>query len=273
VKRYLWLLAVTACNFTPPHGMGDGEGERADGGTSTRTCSVPGTELCIEFTADLDPMKIALDGSGNGHDATATNVLLTTNSPSDGKAGAFLQTTSSLTIAQTPDLDIAGDLTMEMWVRAFQPLSGVRYWLVDHSDHYFMSIGDNGQLRCGINHDKSVDSNTSVPLDNTWHHVACTFSAVSQGTLEVFIDGNVTDCKQTSLAIANMPGTTSIASKTNGNAAEHFYGDLDNVHLYAATLSPAEICNAATGSGTSCNSQCPADSSGSGSGSDWGGHW
>lgn len=245
-----------ACNFDPNQAGQEPGTDGTDGGTTpTRgTCSVPGTRLCLEFETDLPPMQLALDASGNGHDAIATNVGLTTNSPHDSRAGEFLTATSSLTIADTPDLDLTGDVTMELWVR---PGFGVgRYWLVDHGDRYFMSIGDDIQLRCGIDHDKTVDSNMIVPFDGAWHHVACTYNEANKGEIKVFIDGAVTDCKQMSTAITAGPSTTTIGVK-NGSTSptEHFYGDLDNVHIYARTLDPREICTLAGGAG--CNAVCP----------------
>jgi hypothetical protein len=166
---------------------------------------------------------------------------------------------SGLAVPPTPDLDITDRLTMELWVQTAPVPAGTRAWLIDSSDQYFLSIGDDQQVRCGINKDKSVDANQAVPADGHWHHVACTYDHdADHGVLQVFIDGNLSDCEPVDKLIANVAGGTTIGVKAKAAATtDHFVGLLDNVHVFARPLTPAEVCAAAGKPAGSCNATCP----------------
>lgn len=160
-------------------------------------------------------------------------------------------------IAATPKLDLTTAFTMEMFVvRMLDVPSGLRYWLLDSSGQYFMSIGDNDQLRCGINNGaREVESPNDVPVGSgRWHHVACSYDGTD---LKLFVDGNVVACKTSVGAVLEVPGDTTVGMRTNGSFNEHYLGYLDNVHLYDTSIAATEICRIATGSTTGCNATCP----------------
>ena len=278
-----WLFGVVlgGCAFNPPElGGGDDTPGGTDGATPKQphVCTVPDTKLCIEFEQDDNPMALALDSSGNSHDAVGTLVVgdverriqkpaLTVNE----KAVAMTQS-SRLEIGDTRDLAITGDFTIELW---FIPsvTAGSRFWLLDSSGRYFMSYGDDHQIRCGINDgsdkSKTVDSNQTIEPDLlTWHHVACVFDSVDHDEMRVYLDGQLSDCSKFDQVIEPRICGTSIGVRhLSGDPFEHFVGALDNVHVYATKLAPAAICTLATG-GTTCGATCPGGAEGGGSSGD-----
>ncbi|HEU0033137.1 MAG TPA: LamG domain-containing protein [Kofleriaceae bacterium] len=270
MQRVVWLAVVlAACRFEPPDavqadgapGMAsdDGGASSQDGGPSSiacRTVDATGAVLCLDF--EQTTMDKVIDRSGLGHDATATNVASERHvqPPFDEGAAAF-SAMSQLTIGATPDLDLRS-FTIEMWILPAQPVPiGSRYFLFDASDQYFLSLGDDQELRCGFNGGISVDSNDAFPHDGMWHHVACTYDAANRGELRVYLDGNLSDCERTDLAIFDMPGGTFIGGSSRPTQPlEHFLGVLDNVHVYGRAMTPAQVCAAAGATG--CAASCPS---------------
>jgi len=104
----------------------------------------------------------------------------------------------------------------------------------------------------------------ALPFDNRWHHVACTFDQVD-GELTVYVDGSIERCEETDEQLLTIPGGTSVGVKANGTfQGDWFVGRLDNVHVFARTLTPAEICAAAGKPAGSCNASCPSSGPGGG---------
>ncbi len=254
-------LLATGCTFNPGDATAGidaapGPGSSDAPPAATPRCnSVPdptGLRLCLDF--EQDPSVVARDDSGQSHNAAASQVLpAQRDEPTVVENAVAMGLASSLTIAETPDLDITTELTAELWVLPTK-IVGLRGWLVDSSEQYFLSIGDDGKLRCGVNRDRQLDSDGSVPVDGHWHHVACT---VENDLLQVYIDGDLQGCRDRE-AIVNVAGTTTIGVKaTNPTSTDHFVGALDNVHVFARTLTPAEICVAAGKLPDACNAVCP----------------
>lgn len=260
------LLLLAACSFTAPTSGGD-EGPNGgvpgvDAGTG---CDESGTVLCLEFDETTAPMVQALDTSGFGHHAAATAVLsadatLVGERPADTRA-VFLDVTSELRIAPSTRLELAQRFTLEAWVVLETPVPATfRYWIVDGGE-YQMSIGDDQQLRCGLDGgDPKVDSNVTIPADGRWHHVACAFDAAAGGgTITALVDGDVADCEVGTGTPTAFAGDTTVGVRNGGALVDHFRGPLDNVRIYPEALAPSEICRLAGRSG--CRSVCPAGDS------------
>jgi hypothetical protein len=257
-----WLFVVVAgCSFTPPDEADPGD---SDGGSTdpiAAGCREPGTVLCLDFETEVDPMNQALDASGFAHHAVATGVLSTgsdvASNPVDTRAVEFDGTTSELRIPDSPQLNLRGPLTMEMWIAPRLPsLPLTARTLLDASGQYRMTLASDFDLECAITGpDGEISSDTKVPADGRWHHVACTWEPADRGTLRIYIDGALDDCETDTGTIMERPGPTTIGARADG--AQHFDGYLDNVHLYDRALAPAELCRIA--GGTTCNAACPVD--------------
>ena len=257
-----WLLialAVTGCDFDRSGTLGD-DGDNEPLPPAVGGCSAPASltgdlRLCLDFE-DAMPMSIALDGSGLDHDAAVTAVGAVTRTPPDNVAeqAVRLSGASRLHIDDTPDLDLADAVTVEMFVAMDPIMLGQRYWMLDNSGQYSMSYGSDGEVECGINNlETTVDSGPVASIvDTQWHHVACTYD---RKQLRVYIDGSLTDCKDANKQLVATTGGTTIGARTNGLELEHFLGSLDDVRVHARALTPAEVCRAA--GNPSCVATCP----------------
>ncbi len=276
--RVCWLfLVVGACVYTPPEsttgpdepdpGAGSDPGDPPP--TVERSCAVMGTSLCLEFehdTQDLQLMSVALDGSGNDHDAVATNVTGTRRDldppVADDRAAAF-GLDSHLEVGDV--LAIDSSFTVEMWVQSDDDPAVTRSWLLDGGGRIFMSIGSDRRLRCAINDDtdSALRVTTTATIDTDWHHLACSFDG-SRKRLRAYIDGSSSDCNNLDESLEPLTGVTTIGAHTSTSTAEHLVGALDSVRIHATALSGQTLCGLADR--TSCTSQCQNNSDNDGGG-------
>jgi len=265
--RCTWLVwLIAGCGFTgapsvptDDPGTGSGAGDPGAGSGSstgsgsgttgnTGSCDVTGAtlRLCVSFGQNpidlLDPAHALIEATGIQPIQGILNTV----------AGAF-DGGSHLRFAESPDFDVQ-DLTLEFWMApSARPPKDKRNWIVDNNTQYFATYEDDGSVRCGIGA-STASSRTSVST-NSWHHVACTFSASAQ-QLRVYVDGNLSSCD----SVNSIPqgGNDGVAIGANfgaGGYKENYVGRLDALHLYASALSASDICSAANRSG--CNAQCP----------------
>jgi hypothetical protein len=274
VKRFLWIAIILGgCEFTALDGGGTGDGDDGvdspDAPTVVRSCKATGPadlRLCIDFE-DASLTSLALDGSGQQHDATATLITPMTRLVTSGsEQAAQLGGQSSLHVAETPDLDLAS-FTIEMWIKP-QALLPSEVGLVDNDGQYTMQYDHEGQLRCGLAGSNYVNSNSSV-VPGTWHHVACRFDGARR-EMKVFLDGDVSDCETYSTPASTTPDAgTVIGARFDQSAVipifGHFIGGIDNVRVYSGAIEEPRLCAAAGRGG--CDFTCPpSDGSGKGHG-------
>jgi hypothetical protein len=275
VKRSWLVVVIAGCSFDPQAGPDDNN-DVVDAGPLPPdvdpavmvACSATGADLrlCLDFEDALDPMPAkVLDGSGD-NDATTTAITPTRRQQLGVDERAIRLATparSKLEIGPSPDLDLTERLTIEMWIRhdLGPPPPSVEHWLVDRNGQYFMSITDERLLRCGFGDDRTASSNTAIRANATlWQHVACTIEpSGNDREIKVYIDGALSDCQKYSEPIVSQPGGTTIGMRhASVLPMEQFVGSLDNVHIYARALAPAEICQAA-GQPAGCEDRCPSD--------------
>ena len=143
------------------------------------------------------------------------------------------------------DLDSATAFSMSLWV-LFETgeISGKQCFISsggDVNNHLRLHKGSSNEVRFQVVNAGSgsdISGLTSVVLsENTWHHVAVTYSS---GTCKIYIDASLRNT-----------GTTGSASSTNGDDFSigrlapfntHYFGGLmDEVAIWNATLSDADI--------------------------------
>ncbi|CAN5733975.1 hypothetical protein BH11MYX3_BH11MYX3_19170 [soil metagenome] len=245
--RSLWLTAALlapACGFTAPQSddMVDPGPDPTPDPTIQRKCALkdPTLKLCIDFD---DPQALTGDGSGLGHDAAGTGFAVMARGSEQAVA---VDVDSRLVVQETPDLDIASNLTVSLWARPEQlPDDRKAYWAVDNNTQYYLSYQSNGKFRCGIGAN-TVDAFLGVPQDN-WYHVACTYDQ-AQGKLKVYVNGQLGGCRAVTTPIP-VGGVIGLAIGANHGSREmftdQFVGGLDNIQVFARTYSDDEICAAA----------------------------
>lgn len=266
IVRGLSLAALglaTACTFATE--LPGEEDIGLDGGATPTAlrCQTSGLAVCIDF----EDMPKPTDGIAPGAAIMSNNVLAEARA---GERAADFATGSELRIADTTKLDIARTWTVEMWTRPQQvpPDSGDKQvGLFDTHLQYQVNFEWDRRVECRIfdaTTSENVDSAVQLAVDQ-WHHVACTYDGAQ---LRVYVDGKLEGCASSSLTISNA-GTFGAAVGANmdiGPTYENrFVGQLDNVHLYARTLTANDICTLWGGGG--CDNRCPT-SGGPGPGPD-----
>jgi hypothetical protein len=212
-------------------------------------CSVPGTVACYEFEGN------AKDGSGNGLDATTTNVTFV-----PGKVGQamLVGTNSSATVNANNLFDNVSAFTIEAWIRpSALPGSSSESDILAVLAEYEFGIVSNGALLCAFNTTttsslQGVLTTTTAPV-NQWTHVACTYDGAA---LNVYINGSgsVAGTRNVSGVIPNGANDMGISwYPPSGSSGSGFQliGLIDQLRLLNVARSAAEIC-ADTGQ-TSCH--------------------
>ncbi len=254
------LLVVPACTFSAQ--LPGEEAPGLDSGPAPTTspaerCSDTSLALCVDFE-DMNPLK---DSSGGS--------LVTNNVQpmvrETGENAAEFGDTSLLRVLDSARLDIPTNLTIEMWTRPTEtpPDEGDKQvGLFDVGYQYAMSFESDGQIECWIGGSDNIDSKVKIALD-AWHHVACTYNG---SELRVYVDGRLEGCAAYARTIDTLPrlGAAIGANVTSGaygpistpTYKNKFVGELDNVHVYAKTLSAGDICT--LWGHANCSDVCPS---------------
>lgn len=232
-----------------------------------RHCDTSDTALrmCIDFDDAATGPSAATDGSGKGHDATASNFTMTTRS---SEHAAQLASTSRLHVAESPDLDISDAMTVSLWTNiaiADYPTGSAQRWLLDNNNQYFVYVRPGGAVRCGIGN-TVVDTGVILPAGD-WHHIACTYDGEN---FAVHIDGIRAGCRKLNGMQGGVGGGVGFPGGGPGGGNDHgiptdgidglalganlgagnnytdpLIGGLDNVQIYSRALSTSELCAAA----------------------------
>jgi hypothetical protein len=223
-------------------------------------------KACFDFE-DPAPFQRAYDGypMGEAADVEMMNVNIMMRAPNN--QAAEIQANSSLRIPELAKLDIADELTVEMWIRPSQsPSSTVA--LLDNDRQFSISLRSDRRIECDLRVDgTSTPSATSTTTVSTssWTHVACSYDG---SRLRAYVRGDVEDCASFSETIAT-DSTVGIAIgadlQSNGTLGVRYIGGVDQIRIYARARDGGALCDAAGES--DCRSSCPEpDGGGSGPG-------
>ena len=180
------------------------------------------------------------DASGKGHTGTLSNATWTAG----GKFGAALSfdgSSSWVTVADAPDLDLSDGMTLEAWVRPsalgtswrtvlFKERSGGVVYSLYANQYSGLPVG-----QVYIGGEQNATGTAQLPLD-TWTHVAVTFDGTS---LRLYVDGTLTNTTAISGAMSGSDGPLRIGGNAIWN--EWFDGLIDELRIYDRALSPTEI--------------------------------
>jgi len=156
-------------------------------------------------------------------------------------------------VADAAALDFSTEMTFSAWVKGaaqsatiaakYQTSSSQRSWRV-------YGISGSGGIGVGVSSDGTWSSTTTkdyvtsgvTALDNTWHHVAFTFSA---NDLRIYIDGVQAAVTATYDATVNSiyQGTSelTIGAHLNGGSSSRYAGNIDEVTVWSASLSATQV--------------------------------
>jgi hypothetical protein len=194
--------------------------------------------LCLE----LDDGVLAptlYDSSSSGLTPTAAG--LTQVMRADLDPAAKTAATTVVSIAETPQLDIEGPITIEMWIN---PDHYGTATLLENTEQYAMMLGPYGHIGCAMAGRQIFTYSEGTVAPHEWAHVACTFDGTR---VRAFIDGVSTDCSLTDddISTEGAQGTKLVPS---------FEGGIDGIRVYAADLT-SQICTHA--GKTNCQLRCP----------------
>lgn len=228
MRVVLVAVVTSACGFSPT--IVDVQGDAQSGpGPVASACNThaPGVRLCLDFEApNLVPVIDDVSGRGNNADALfVTGMPRAVPNVAPSRA-AELTPQSTIAVHETDDLDIATNLSIEMWLRAYDP--SAQSWPLYNDGQYAIAI-DDSRLSCEIaGHDAHADD---VLTPGQWAHVACTYDGA---TIKLYVDGDLVDCTP-------QPGMIADAGFIGTTIGFGYVGGIDDVHVYAHTLSDAEV--------------------------------
>ena len=197
--------------------------------------------LIAHWTFDDAPgSTVAVDSSGNGHDASAIGDPAFV--PAQLAGGLELDGNDALVVAAAGDLDAPDNVTVAAWIQ--HPLTSGWRSIVDKRDGrqngYDFYIDTSSRLYMRVN-SQTLSSGTAV-ADGLWHHVA----GVYDGTdLVLYVDG-VEDGR---LGAAGETISTSSALQIGRNwdlsVSSFFTGQMDDLRIYDRALTAGEIATLA----------------------------
>ncbi len=252
--RRTWLSALavcSACSFEGTSSLLNEGTAPPDGGAALVACDSTDTtlSLCLEFE-DPQPTTMARDGSSFHNDANVKNLTMMSGHSAEA---ALLTSSSSIIVPAKPELSPSEAISFELWLQPDE-ISFDDWGLFDNDGEYGMKLLGTGEIRCVIG-TTTIDRGLIGP-DGSWHHAACVYDQM-QGSLQVFVDGQLAGCKSLTHAIStDSDSGLAIGALVDdeGELSEHFHGGVDSVKVYTRALDPDEVCTEA--GRTNCIDTC-----------------
>ncbi len=209
-----------------------------------------------KFNDETDRYK-DISGKGNHGSCTSCPTAVSGVPGKGGSAMSFNGSTDNVRISDDPTLRITDAITVMAWVKG-EAQSGSSFftkhdrglktlgWEIvtgrsEYSDKLRILLSKDGTLAsASIKRYKS----SIVAVDNTWHHVAFTFT---NNTLKLYVDGaeDPNPTKDIDSPITTLHESTAdvmIGSRLNNNSPEAFFnGQIDDARIYAEVLTSEEI--------------------------------
>lgn len=209
--------------------------------TVANTAPPPPPDLVGAWSFDEGSGNVAADRSGIGNTGTVSGASWTT-AGKNGGALSFDGVNDRVVVADAASLDLTNRMTLEAWVR---PSTSTAAWrtvlLKEHSSglSYSLYSANGAQARpnahLNVGGDKGVTAPSGIPVD-TWSHLAVTFDGA---TARLYVNGAQVATRAMSGSMATGSGVLSMGG--NGVWGEWFAGRLDDVRIYSAVRSAAQI--------------------------------
>ena len=197
----------------------------------------PSLRLCLELDDGVLAPTLH-DSSPSALSPMAAGLTQVMHAEADPAAKTAAATTVS--IAETPQLDISGPITIEMWIN---PDHAGAATLVENHDQYAMMLGAYGHIGCAMAGRQVFTYSEGTVAPHEWAHVACTFDGK---LVRAFIDGVSTVCSVSDDDI-------STDGDEGTKLVPKFEGGIDGIRVYAADLTN-QICTHA--GKTACQLRC-----------------
>lgn len=176
---------------------------------------------------------------------------------SNNKSLSFDGVEEYVNLGNDSSLDITAAITVCFWVKGanlgdgvgsiiaskWNPTGNNRTWLTGHSN----TSGQDGKLRVlieenglsGTSNRKWYDTATDV-FDGTWHHAAFTFTS---DTLKIYVDGteDTPTIRDNATVNSLYSSSENTLIGTFGSFSQYHNGNIDELAIYNAALSSAQI--------------------------------
>jgi chitodextrinase len=196
------------------------------------------TGLVAAYSFDEGAGTTVVDSSGQGNNGAVTNEGWAAGK--FGNALVFNGTSSLVTIADKPSLDLTSGMTLEAWVNPSVGTSAWRDVIYKGDDRYYLEGSSTNSSRpagggtwgtTGV-----AISGTGALSVNTWSYLALTYDGAN---LRLYVNGT---------QVASQARTGNLAPSTNplqigGDSiyGQYFQGLIDEVRVYKVPLSVSQI--------------------------------
>ena len=214
------------------------------GVSSTPMAQAPPPGLVAAYSFDEGSGINASDGSGHNLTGTVANAVWA----GPGRFGntlSFNGTSSWVSVADAPSLDLTTGMTLEAWV--FPTALGSGLWrnviIKERTGGETFNLYANTDTNTPALFVAQSPTGTPIALRGTsplplgtWSHLAATYDGA---TLRLYVNGNVVASRPLTGALLTSTG----ALRIGGNSlwGEFFQGSIDEVRIYNRGLTQAEI--------------------------------
>lgn len=194
----------------------------------------------------------AKDATPNSNNGTVTGAVL--DADRKGRANSaydFNGSNNFINAGTGNSLEPSTELTLSAWVRPdavtgaspnYNIISKMNYGAQLGYRMYLAGYGGSNGFGFGVGSGSTsshVGPGININSIGTWYHLAATFQS---GTIKMYINGNLVYTTTTGVtSISNTPLAANIGRHSEAN--EYFNGAIDDVRMYARTLSAGEIKN------------------------------
>jgi hypothetical protein len=209
---------------------------------ATATTLATNPSLVAAFSFGEGSGTTVTDLSGHGNNGTVANATWTT-SGKYGNALSFNGTTSIVTVVDSSSLHLTTAMTLEAWVYPTAVSATWRDVVYKATDNYYLEAtttqGVGFPAAAGTFGGNDVQAYGTATLAlNTWSHLAATYDG---STLRLYLNGTqVGSLAQTG---AMTPSASPLTIGGDSIFGQYFQGTIDEVRVYSATLTPAQIQN------------------------------
>ena len=204
--------------------------------TPTATATPPLSGLVAAYSFNEGAGNQVNDASGNRHTGTLQGGASWTTAGKYGKAILFNGTSSLVSVANSPMLQLRTAMTLEAWVHPTR-LTGVwRDVIYKGVDNYYLEADSTNVKPATRSAGGSALFGTGKLKTNEWTHLAGTYDGA---TMRLYVNGvQVSSRTQT----GQIPISTS-ALQIGGDSiyGQYFPGTIDEVRVYQRALSASEI--------------------------------
>jgi hypothetical protein len=197
-----------------------------------------GSGPIAHWRLDENTGTTAADAAGGDNNGTLTNGPLWT-AGRIGSALSFDGINDSVTVADSPSLDLTGALTLSAWVNPAITTTSYKTVMIKNYTYFLYASArgcGNGGILAGLSGTPARVVCDTTPLAvNTWTHLAVTYDGA---TVRLYRNGVLKSSAAVTGGPAVTAGTLQLGASQYG---EHFKGKLDEARVYNRALSAAEV--------------------------------